>query len=114
MPAELHEDLKRHMHNKYKLGQSMDLANQESICYQAWKNIQPYRDSQHSDAFRDMPNVTESMKATIDKSRTGTLGNNKRLHMMKIVPHTTCPICPLEDSIGHIMGGCSHTYQVMT
>ena len=28
---------------------------------------------------------------------------------MKIVPHTTCPICPLEDSIGHIMGGCSHT-----
>ena len=52
------------------------------------ENIHPCRDSQHSNAFRDMPNITESMKATIDKCRTGTLGNNKRLHMMKILPHT--------------------------
>ena len=101
----LHEDLKLHMHDKYKLGQS----NHESILYKSWKNIQPYRDSQYSDAFRDMPNITESMKVTIDKCRTGTLGNNKRLHMMKLVTHKTCPICPSEDSIGHIMGGCSHT-----
>ena len=48
------------------------------------------------------------MKATIDNCRTGTLGNKERLHMMTVVPHTTCPICPLEDLIGYIMGGCSH------
>ena len=101
---DLHMDLKRHLHERYKLGQS----NQNSTFYQAWRSVQPYRDSRHSDAFRDMTNITESMKVTIDKCRTGTLGNNKRLRVMGLVRYSTCPICPLEDSIGHIMGGCSH------
>ena len=58
--------------------------------------------------FRSMPHISDNIGATIDKCRTGTLPNNTRLHMMGLVHHTQCPICPMEDSIGHIMGYCSH------
>ena len=101
---DLHTDLKQHIHNKHKLGQS----KQETYYYQTWKSVLPYRDSKHSDAFRDMPSITENMKVTIHKCRTGTLGNNRRLNKMGRVNHITCPICPSEDSIGHMMGGCRH------
>ena len=101
---DLQTDLKQHMHDKYRLGQS----NQESIYYQAWKSIWPYRDNRHSDLFRNMPNITENMKATIDKCRTGILGNNKLLHQRGKAADNRCPLCQMENSIGHIMNGCKH------
>ena len=68
------------MHNKYKLVHS----NSDSVYFKSWKELQPIRDSRHSNAFCNMQGITESVVVTIDKGRTGTLGNNKRLHMMGI------------------------------
>ena len=100
----LEKDLKQHMHDKYRLGQS----NQESKYYQAWKSIWPHRDSRHSNLFRNMPNVTENMTATIGKCRTGVLGNNKLLHQRGKAANSKCPLCQMEDSIGRIMTACKH------
>ena len=101
---DLHDDLKQQMHAKHRLGQS----NQESIYYKAWKAVLPYRDPKHSDSFRTTSGVSEAAVVTIDKCRTGTLGNNKRLFMMGKLPHKKCPLCKHDDSIGHIMGACAH------
>ena len=95
--------MKRRIHDKHKLGQS----NQQSAFHQAWKSILRYRNIKHSNAFMDMPKITESIKVTIDKCRNGTLGNNKWLNMMGLVNQTSCPMCPLEDSRTH--DGWMHT-----
>ena len=80
---QLQADLKQHMHNKYRLGHS----NQDSVLYQAWKNIEPCRDTNYSDIFRSMPHISENMRATIDKCRTGTFSHHKGPYDGTSAPH---------------------------
>ena len=64
---DLHSCLSQRLHAKYKLGSS----NHDSIYFQLWKSLQPYRDQNHSDKFCSMKCFSERTKERIDKLRWG-------------------------------------------
>ena len=70
-------DLSQEVHAKYKLCSS----NQDSIYFQLWKNLQPYRDQNHSDKFRTMRCFSERTKERIDKLRWGKTWTKKAAFM---------------------------------
>ena len=90
-------DMKQHLHERRKTGH--DQSNQKPTLYKAWKRVQTPWDSKHSNAviIRDMPNITESVKASLDCHTRQTQNDG--------VDETTgCPICTPKDSTGHAMG----------
>ena len=64
---DLHSCLSQSLHANYKVGSS----NQDSIYFQLWKSLQPYRYQNHSDKFRSMKCFSKHIKERIDKLRRG-------------------------------------------
>ena len=105
---DLHNNLSQKVHAKYKLGSS----NQDSIYFQLWKNLQPYRDQKHSDKFRTMRCFS------IDKLRWGKTWTKKAAFMQHrpylpgqpIATNSKCPLpgCQGNDCAGHILLECMH------
>jgi len=104
--------LRKALHDKHKLGQS----KQDSLHFQLWDKVQPFRVKPHSDALWTMPSVPESHKRNIFKYRTGQVRNKnmafkRRMSYMPgqpIARDTRCPLCRGDDSQGHIFGSRMH------
>ena len=77
----LDDALQNEIHTKLKLGQS----NQDSIYFKSWQQIQRVTAAKYSNAFWDMPAITEPMKINLLKSRCGelVLWNKKLAFMLK-------------------------------
>ena len=111
---DLHTSLSQNLHAKYKLGSS----NQDSIYFQLWKHLQPYRDQSHSDKFRTMRCFSERTKEKIDKLRWGKTWTKKAAFMQHrpylsgqpIATDSRCPLpgCQGNDGVGHILLECTH------
>ena len=84
--------------------------------FRSWQQIQPVTAAKYSNAFWDMPAVTEPMKVNLLKSRCGRLWNKKLAFMCNmpylsgepIAKDTRCPLCGDPDSAGHMLGHCQH------
>ena len=111
---DLHTSLSQKLHAKYKLGTS----NQDSIYFQLWKNLQPYRDQTHSDKFRNMRCFSERTRERIDKLRWGKTWTKKAAFLQHrpylpgqpIATDSRCPLpgCQGNDGAGHILLECTH------
>ena len=108
----LDDALQNEIHTKLKLGQS----NQDSIYFRSWQQIQSVTAAKYSNAFWDMPAITEPMKVNLLKSRCGRLWNKKLAFMFNmpylngepVAKDTKCLLCGNPDSAGHILGHCQH------
>ncbi len=91
-------------------------SKQDSLYFQLWDKVQPFRVKLHSDVLWTMPSIPESHKRNIFKNRTGQIWNKKiafKRHMsympgQPIARDTRCPLCRGDDSQGHIFGSCMH------
>ena len=106
------DSLRKALHDKHELGQS----KQDSLYFQLWDKVQPFRVKPHSDALWTMPSIPESHKRNIFKYRTGQVWN-KNIAFKRRMPYmpgqpiardTRCPLCRGDDSQGHIFGSCMH------
>ena len=79
---DLHSSLSQKVHAKYKLG----CSNQDSVYFQLWKNIQPYRYQNHSDKFC-------TMKCFMKDPRS-----DKLVRFAMNTPHARCKLCRLANS----------------
>ena len=109
---DLDDSLRKALHDKHKLGQS----KQDSLFFQLWDKVQPFRVKPHSDALWTMPSIPDSHKKNIFKCRTGQIWN-KNIAFKRRMPYmpgqpiardTRCPLCRGDDSQGHIFGSCMH------
>ncbi len=96
------DSLRKALHDKHKLGQS----KQDSLYFQLWDKVQPFRVKPHSDALCTMPSIPESHKRNIFKYRTGQIWN-KNIAFKRRMPYmpgqpiardTGCPLCRDDDS----------------
>ena len=109
-----HSNLSQKVHAKYKLGS----PNQDSIYFQLWKHLQPYRIQNHSDKFRTMRCFSKRTKERIDKLRWGKTWTKTAAFMQHrpylpgqpIVTDSRCPLpgCQGNDGAGHILLECTH------
>ncbi len=105
--------LRKALHDKHKLGQT----KQDSLYFQLWDKVQPFRVKPHNDALWTMPSIPESHKINIFNYRTGQIWNNNiafKRHMpympgQPIARDTHCPLFRGDDSQGHIFGSCMHS-----
>ena len=88
------------MHSHHRLGKS----NQDSIYFQAWKNIIPLTDT--SISTRYLKTAKHQVRHTVNRYRTGCLYNNKLAFRNRQVPSPACPLCGETDGGNHIAGGC--------
>ena len=84
---DLDDSLRKALHDKNKLGQSN--LKQDSLYFQLWDKVQPFRVKPHSYALWTMPSIPESHKRDIFKYRTGQIWNKKiafkrRMHTIVI------------------------------
>ena len=68
------------VHTKLKLGQS----NQDSIYFRSWQQIQSVTAAKYSNAFWDMPTITEPMKVNLLKGKYERLWNIKLAFMFNM------------------------------
>jgi len=111
---DLDDSLRKALHHadKHKLGHS----KQDSLYFQLWDKVQPFRVKPHSDELWTMPSIPESHKRNIFIYRTGQIWNKnmafkRRMSYMPgqpIARDTRCPLCRGDDSQGHIFGSCMH------
>ena len=111
---DLHSCLSQRLHAKYKLGSS----NQDSIYFQLWKSLQPYRDQNHGDKFCSMKCFSERTKERIDKLMWGKTWTKKAAFLQHrpyppgqpIATNSRCPLprCQGNDGAGHILLECTH------
>ncbi len=94
---DLDDSLRKALHAKHKLGQS----NQNSLYFQLWDKVQPFRVRPHSDALWAMSTIPDSHRRSIFKYRTGQIWN-KNMAFQRHVPYmpgqpitmdTRCPLC---------------------
>jgi len=93
-----------------------DRTNDTTIYVKIWKDIQPYTLPEASNAFFTSSNITFTEKKNTLKARYGVLWNKKIAYRHRIAyiegqgiaRNTHCPLCKDADSIGHILGSCTH------
>ncbi|DBB06997.1 TPA: hypothetical protein ACH3X1_011588 [Trebouxia sp. C0004] len=79
---DLDDSLRKALHDKHRLGQS----NQDSLYFQLWDKVQPFRVKPHSDALWTTPSIPESHKRNIFKYRTGQVWN-KNMAFKRHMPY---------------------------
>jgi len=100
------------LHDKHKLGQS----KQDSLNFQLWDKLQPFRVKPQSDALWTMPLIPESHRRNIFKYRTGQIWNQNiafKRHIsympgQPIARDARSPLYRGDGSQGHIFGSCMH------
>jgi hypothetical protein len=102
--TDLSKDLYAHMHHRNRFGTS----NKFSFYFRAWQKARNLLDGKASNAFLYHPAVTFQEQKTALNYRYGTLWSNNMAKKHGLRTCNTCPICPREDGIGHIAGGCTH------
>jgi hypothetical protein len=88
-----------------------------TVYVKAWRDIQPHTIPEASNAFFTSSNVTFAEKKNTLKARYGTLWNKKTAYRHRTAymegqgsaRDTHCPLCKDADSIGHILGNCTHS-----
>ena len=105
-----HSSVSQKVYAKYKLG----CSNQDSIYFQLWKNLQPYRDRHHSYKFRIIKCFSERTKGKIGQLRWGKTRTKKAAYVQHvhrpylpgqpIATDSRCPLpgCPGSDGAEHI------------
>jgi hypothetical protein len=101
----LSSDLHSYLHDKHKLG----YTNKDSVYYQAWQAIQDQVDTSISMQFTKDSSVPFGARRVSLMYRHGTLWTNKAAFRCRMRTNKNCPLCPGEDGISHIAGGCSHS-----
>jgi hypothetical protein len=87
------------------------------VYVKAWKYIQPHTLSEASNAFFTSSHTTCTEKKNTVKARYGVFWNKKFAYRHRpaymegqgIARDTHCPLCKDADSIGHILGSCTHS-----
>jgi hypothetical protein len=88
-----------------------------TVYVKAWRDIQMHTLPEASNAFFTSSNVTFTENKNTLKARYGTLWNKKIAYRHRtvymegegIARDTHCPLCKDADSIGHILGNCTHS-----
>ena len=102
--SDITKDLHAHMHARNRLGTS----NKYSFYFNAWQKLLPTTDGKISNKFLYNPAVTFAAQKTALNYRSGTLWSNNMAKKYRLRTNSTCPLCPKEDGIGHMAGGCAH------
>ena len=100
--SNLTSDLSAHMHQRNRLGTS----NKHSYYLNAWQKILPITEGNITNKFMYNPAFNEQKTAL--NYRFGTLWSNNMARKQHLRTNSTCPLCPKDDGIGHIAGGCAH------
>ena len=102
--SDLTKDLHAHMHARNRLGTS----NKYSFYFNAWQKLLPIMDGKISNKFLYNSAVTFAAQKTALNYRSGTLWSNNMAKKHRLRANSTCPLCPKDDGIGHMAGGCTH------
>ncbi len=100
--GDLTGDLLKHCHALHKYGHS----NQDSVYFQAWKNIQSKIDQKASTKFMTDDKVTRSERTNALKYKTGDIYTRKKAAQFKLVPDSNCILCGQPDGGHHSVSGC--------
>ena len=108
----LTDSLQEALHHKHKLGQS----NQDAKYVQYWRNVQEHVLADISNGYWDETTITDPAKRNTNKYKWGQLWHMGKAWLYKapymkgqaIASNCKCPLCGLQDSGGHILGGCTH------
>ena len=74
----------------------------------AWDQALPSLDKVSSAYFWTAPNVTYRQRRLTFLARWGLLFTRKQAFRFKLAASPNCPLCGNPDSVGHLLGGCSH------
>jgi hypothetical protein len=86
----------------------MGTADKNSWYYRSWDKITPHIDGKASNSYLYNPAITFLEQKTALNYRFGTLYSNKMAKRYCLKSNSTCTLCPREDGVGHIAGGCTH------
>ena len=108
----LNDSLLEALHHKHRLGQS----NQDAKYVQYWRNVQQHVLADISNGHWDETAITDPAKQNTNKYKWGQLWHMGRAWLYKapymkgqdVATNCNCPLCGLQDSGGHIPGGCTH------
>ena len=98
---------------KSTVGKSTKLGKSNQASYYVQSTQAMYTDPfgahpQASNAYLGSRKCTHSGKCQTLKARMGVLFTQARAKMMGMSHTDACPLCGEPDSIGHLLGGCSH------
>jgi hypothetical protein len=82
----------------------------QGIYAQAWHAALPSLNKEANARLWTSPSITTRQLQLTIKARYGHLWNQKLAHRYKRAPSDQCPMpgCMEADSVGHLLGGCSH------
>ena len=100
----LTQALKKRMKQRCSAGQFTEAG----IYASAWHAALPTLDKQSSSFMWRTTRVTARQRLLTLKARWGHLWNRKLAYRYKMARNDNCPLCGHHDSVGHLLGSCSH------